>query len=168
MQRIATRMGFTLLFLAAVPVLSDSDGESVTGHVEFVNTTSGNHIRYSFHAIRHPDGTVTGEFEEHVESATGEFVRKTHGIEICLTVVGNLARVGGIITDSTGATAPPPGTEVYSTAVDNGEGDDDPPDLASPGGSLGAGSALRHCTTGLSRPLFPITAGNIQIRPSGL
>jgi hypothetical protein len=175
MLAIASRIGLTVLFVgamgalfavlgAAKPALADPEGESVSGHVEFVNTNSGNHIRYSFHAVRHPDGTVTGEFEEHVESATGEFVRKTHGIETCLTVTGNVARVGGIVTDGTGA-APPPGTEIYSTAVDNGEGENDPADLASPGGASGPGSALAHCSRGLARPLFPITAGNVQIRP---
>ena len=151
---------------AAAPALADSDvQESVTGHVQFVNTTSGNTIRYSLSAIRHPDGTVTGEFEEHVYSATGEFVRRTHGVNICFTIEGNMARTGGIVTEGEG-NAPPPGTEVFATVVDQGEGANDPPDLASPGGSGPPGSAVAHCTVGFRRSLFPIVAGNIQVRPA--
>ena len=150
----------------ATPAIADSDvQESVSGHVQFLNTTSGNTIRYSTHTVRHPDGTVTGEFEEHVYSSTGEFVRRTHGINICMTIVGNMARTGGIVTDGEGA-APPPGTEIFATVVDNGEGANDPPDLASPGGSGPPGTALAHCTVGFRRTLFPIQVGNVQVRPA--
>jgi len=151
---------------AAPPAVADSGvQESVTGHVQFVNTRSGNTLKLSISVIRHSDGTVTGEFEEHVYSATGEFVRRTHGFNICMTIVGNIARTGGIITQSEGV-APPPGTEVFATFVDNGEASNDPPDLAAPGGSGPPGTALAHCTVGLPRPLFPVDAGNIQVRPA--
>ena len=159
---------FALFSIVPAGVVADPDSQiSATGHVEFVNTTTQNHLRASFNAITHQDGTVSGEFEEHVESSTGDFVRRTHGIITCLTVSGNVARFGGVITESSGNAAPP-GTEIFATVVDNGEGANDPDDLASPGGSGNPGVALRHCTAGLFRPLFPITAGNVQVRPSGL
>ena len=60
-----------------------------------------------------------------------------------------------------------PDAEGFITLVDNGQGANDAPDLASPPG-VAPGSAFAHCTTGLPRPLFPVDHGNIQIRPSGL
>jgi hypothetical protein len=46
--------------------------------------------------------TATGEFESRVVTSTGEFVRRVHGMVICLTVTGNIARIGGIVTESSG------------------------------------------------------------------
>jgi hypothetical protein len=175
MKTLAKRVAFSTLLGAASALLAfgipkalgDPEAtESVTGHVAFVNSNTGNHVAYSLNPIKHQDGAVTGEFEEQVHSATGEFVRRTHGTWICLTVTGNVARAGGVVTEGSG-NAPPPGTEVFVTVVDNGQGANDPPDLASPGGS-GPGTAIVHCATGLRRPLFPVVLGNVQVRPTGL
>src|SRR5215510_14945595 len=118
--------------LLVVPGASLAAAESVTGHADFV-TATGFRFSYSFSAIRHADGSVSGQFENHVENAqTGEFLLKAH------------VRI------------------MFFTVVDNGEGDAASPDLASP---PALGLALPHCETGLPRPLFPITRGNIQVRP---
>jgi len=82
---------------------------------------------------------------------------------VCFTVTGNVARVGGIVERQVGGSTGP-GAEGFITVVDNGEGSNGVPDLASPPG-VAPGSALAHCTTGLPRPLFPIERGNIQVRP---
>ena len=92
-----------ILAVSAVtaPAMADSDvQESVTGHVDFVNPNSGNTVIYSLVAVRHANGTVSGEFEEEVYNAAGEFVRRTHGVHICLTITGNIARTGGVVTQS--------------------------------------------------------------------
>ena len=138
--------------------------ESVTGHVEFVNLFN-NHVRYSVNAIRHRDGSVSGEAEEHVETAAGVFIRRGHGTVTCFTLNGNIARIGGIV-DRTDAGVPP-GTEFFLTVVDNGEGANDPPDMATSPASGSPGVAARHCTMGIERPIFMIDRGNIQVRPSG-
>lgn len=139
--------------------------ESVTGHADFV-TASGFRFRYSVSAIRHADGSVSGEFENHVENAaTGEFVLMAHVDIVCFTVTGNIARIGGIVERQVGGSTGP-GAEGFITVVDNGEGGQDLPDLASPPG-VAPGSAFAHCATGLPRPLFPIERGNIQVRPAG-
>ena len=139
--------------------------ESVTGHAEFV-TATGFRFRYSFSAIRHADGSVSGEFENHIENAaTGEFVLLAHVDIVCFTVTGNIARIGGIVERQVGGATPPP-AEGFITVVDNGEGGQGVADLASPPG-VGPGSALAHCDTGLPRPLFPVEHGNIQVRPAG-
>lgn len=138
--------------------------QSVTGHAEFVNPNTGNRLRYSISAIRHSDGRVTGEVEEHVDvAATGAFVRKIHATVTCFTIVGNEARLGGVIDRAVLAVGEvPPGTEALMTVVDNGERAGDPPDRASPAIT---GPAQVHCATGLVRPLIPIERGNLQVRP---
>lgn len=139
--------------------------ESVTGHADFV-TPTGFRFRYSVNAIRHADGSVSGEFENHVEiAATGEFILMAHVDIVCFTVTGNIARIGGIVERQVGGTTGV-GAEGFITVVDNGEGADDLADLASPPG-VAPGAAFAHCATGLPRPLFPIERGTIQVRPAG-
>jgi hypothetical protein len=147
-----------------VTTAAADERESVTGHVDFVDTVTNLRFRYSVNAIRHQDGSVSGEFENHVVNATtGAFVLRAHVGIVCFTVNGNVARIGGIIEQAAGA-GPPPGLEGFITVVDNGEGGNAVPDLASPPG-VAPGSALAHCTTGLPRPLFPVEHGNVQVRP---
>jgi hypothetical protein len=156
------------LMLPSILVVSRATGvaaasgvtESVTGHADFV-TASGLHFSYSLSAIRHEDGSVSGQFENHVENAaTGEFILAAHVQILCFTINGNVARIGGVIERQFGIPAPP-GTEGFITVVDNSEGDAASPDLASP---PALGSAVAHCETGLPRPLFPVEQGNIQVR----
>lgn len=139
--------------------------QSATGHADIFGPVTGFHWVYSISAINHPDGTTTGEYEEHTYvTATGELVRKTHAHVTCLTVVGNTAYVGGVVDRSTDPTVVPDVTEGVLTLVDNGEGKNDPPDLASAPLGGGPGLAARHCTTHLRRALLPVEKGNIQVR----
>jgi hypothetical protein len=116
-------------------------------------------------AVRHKDGSVSGQFENHVENAaTGEFFLAAHVRITCFTINGNIARIGGVIERQTGIPAAP-GTEGFITVVDNGEGGSASADLASP---PGLGPAEQHCESGFPRPLFPVERGTIQVRPSGL
>ena len=162
---VVMQLAVTVPGRAVGPAAAQGVEESVTGHADFV-TISGFRFRYSVNAVRHQDGTVSGEFENHVTNATtGEFVLSAHVTIVCFTITGNIARVGGIVDHVKGGMTPP-GAEGFITVVDNGQGAGETPDLASPPG-VAPGSALAHCTTGLPRPLFPVENGNIQIRPSG-
>lgn len=162
-----------LVLCLAVPALLPSVAEarrrgveSVTGHAEIV-TPTGIRFSYSVNAIRHKDGRVSGEFQNRVENAiTGEFILRAHVDIVCFTITGNIARIGGIIERQEGGSPLPEDRQGFITVVDNGEGNDDLPDLASPPG-VGVGSAFLHCATGLDRPLIPIEHGNIQVRSSG-
>jgi hypothetical protein len=168
MSRLIRSMILAVVCVAAASWESPTEAnganeESVTGHAEFV-TATGIRFSYSLSAIRHRDGRVSGEFQNHVENAiTGEFILRAHVQIVCFTVSGNIARVGGLIERQEGG-APAAGQEGFITVVDNGEGADGVPDLASP---PALGSAFAHCDTGLPRPLFPIEHGNIQVRPFG-
>jgi hypothetical protein len=138
--------------------------QSLTGHAEFINPRNGNRVKMSVNAIRHVDGTTTGKVEQHIDIAsTGQFIRRAHSTVLCLTVVGNVARYGAVIDRIEGAGAPA-GTEIVGTAIDNGEGNNDAPDMATP---TAPGSAAAHCLTGIAPPLplFAVEHGNIQVRP---
>ncbi|HJZ71732.1 MAG TPA: hypothetical protein VKE51_08310, partial [Vicinamibacterales bacterium] len=67
----------------------------MTGHAEFINPNNGNRVRYSVNAIRHRDGSVSGEVEAHLVTPAGD-ITSGHGTVICFTLVGNIARIGGI------------------------------------------------------------------------
>jgi hypothetical protein len=103
--------------------------------------------------ITHADGSVRGLFHLRI------FVRFLGTVK-CMSVQGNVARVGLTITKSENPNLPP-GSEAYFTLVDNGEGQADPPDRLSP--PL-PGNAQRHCDVGLSAPLVDVLRGNFQVR----
>src|SRR2546428_654883 len=112
---LAVQFAFVLLSGWSLPeVAAQSAEDSVTGHVEFVSA-AGTLDSYSVSAIRHRDGTVSGEAEEHVRTPAGDFVRSGHATIICFTITGNIARIGAIVDHSTTV---PPGTEAFLTVVD--------------------------------------------------
>lgn len=110
--------------------------QSVTGHYQFVGIGTLNNFKYSIAAIRHEDGSVSGEVEERtVFDPTGDFVRSMHGDVKCFTIVGNMAFIAGIV-DRVESLAPNqenliPGAFFRLVVVDNGNGDDAPPDMGS-------------------------------------
>jgi hypothetical protein len=118
--------------------------------------------KYSNSAIRHADGTVSGQFE--LKSAQDGGLR-IHGDVVCFTIIGNMARLAGQI-DQSSTPSIPEGTYVIWTVVDNGEGQNDPPDLTSDfiGPFTGAGAAAFHCSTGINvGPFYPVQSGNLQV-----
>lgn len=125
--------------------------------------------RYSFVAQGTDPSTpvvAKGEFELMLSTVTG-VEQKFHGDVICMTVVGNRARIAGQIEKIwinnvqrpiTGA------THVIWTVVDNGEGAGSG-DTASPMFFNNATNALLHCTTGFAPVQLTPEQGNIQVQP---
>jgi hypothetical protein len=139
--------------------------QSVTGHYQFVGINTGNDFKYSVAAIRHDDGSVSGEFEERVLLAsTGEFIRQTHGTVTCFQIVGNMARIGGLVDQATDPRFLP-GTEFRLVVVDNGNGASDPPDLGSNARFGFPGTAQAFCDAGTAFNLEPVQHGNVEVRP---
>jgi hypothetical protein len=143
--------------------------QSATGHVEFIGRQGGEN-RYSFSAIKrvHPatgETIIQGETQYQSHRPDGSVI-DAHGTVICLEVDGNVARFGSAADHVTGV---PEGTPAfgYFTVVDNGEGANDPPDLASNIFAASEETVLQHCATGHVPPptLFPNLVGNIQVRP---
>jgi hypothetical protein len=143
-----------------------ADGkQSVTGHYQFVGINTGNDFKYSLSAIRHDDGSVSGEFEERVLLAsTGEFIRQTHGTVTCFRIVGNMARIGGLVDHATDPRFLP-GTEFRLVVVDNGNGASDPPDLGSNARFGFPGTAQAFCNAGTAFNLEAVQHGNVEVRP---
>lgn len=80
----------------------------------------------TFNAEKRADGTVTGYV--HVDRKD---LDAAWDIEVtCMSVVGNIAWIGGIMRNARGA-LPRDGMVSYFYVVDNGEGNADPPDEAS-------------------------------------
>ena len=152
--------------LTALP----GDKQSVTGHYEFVGANTHNDFKYSFSAIRHEDGSVSGEIEERTTfDPTGAFLRTMHGTVTCFTIVENMAFVAGFV-DKVESVVPGqenliPGAFFRLVVVDNGNGADDPPDL---GSNARFGDPLVQpgfCNNLVPFNLEPIQHGNVTIRP---
>ncbi|MGH7713715.1 MAG: hypothetical protein ACREOG_20700 [Gemmatimonadaceae bacterium] len=128
-----------------------------SGHIE-----AGDGLRnFTFHAMLRPDGSVEGSYRILRTDLSTEFA-----VDVtCLSVVGNQAWIGGIISAS-GSPGIIVGTVSYFYAIDNGEGDDAQPDIVSLARvNDRAGEDLLFCAT---RPtLLPprtVQFGNVQIR----
>ena len=92
-----------------------ANGPSALGHG---NLTAGGELRtFSFTAVTHKDGSVTGEAELINRSSGGEFQLAIN----CLSVSGNAAVVSGVVTNSDGPTNILGWTGVFSV-TDNGDG----------------------------------------------
>jgi len=142
--------------------------QSVTGHYEYSGSVTGNYFKYSLSAIRHADGSVSGEVEERLTvDATGEFVRRSHGTVTCLTVIGNRARIGFMFDSYEGEPVlPPDRTHGIITVVDNGEGANAiaPDSAANNPGGVTSERAQLFCDVGFDRPMRAVEHGNIQVR----
>ena len=136
--------------------------QRVTGHATILLPSFGNaEEKYSSSAIRHADGTVSGQFE--LKSAQDGGLR-IHGDVVCFTIVGNTARIAGRVEQSN-TTLVPEGTYVIWTVIDNGEGAKDPPDMTSDFfGPFNAAVAAAHCAVGFNlAPFLPVLDGNLQV-----
>ena len=135
--------------------------ERVTGHANILLANLGNaEEKYSNNAIRHADGSVSGQFQLKTEQANGGNI---HGSIVCFTITGNTARLAGLVEKSTTPLAPE-GTYLVWTVVDNGEGKNDPPDATSDFFPTTLAGALFHCNVGFNlAPFFPVLGGNLQV-----
>ena len=129
--------------------------ERVTGaaHMTLPQTATEH---YQFSAIRHHDGTVSGQFELYTTEVGGI---RIHGEVSCFLIQGNTAWIAGIITKSTEESFI--GLPARWMVTDNGEGANDPPDLSSDF-YLG-GNPQRFCTGVFTLPLLTVESGNIQV-----
>lgn len=150
----------------AAAARTDGGPQSATGHG---NLTVGGELRtFSFNAIRHQDGTVTGEWQ--LKSRATDVVM--HGEVTCLLAIARptqgAAFMGGVVTRVEGdAPGVSPGTPVVFSAFDNGEGNDNFADAMTLVQPTTPEVVARHCAIGLrvGGGAQPIEDGNIQVRP---
>lgn len=157
-MRLLYRAAFVLLLIFGTSSAMVAGGPSASGHG---NLTIGGELRtFSFTAVTHRDGTVTGQ---------GQLNNRQQGVKLhltidCLLVSGNTASVSGTVTSVSGPTAVQVGDRFIFRVVDNGEGSKAPPDTISLVFSFPP-SVMIDCKVPFVVPLLPIDGGNIQVRP---
>jgi hypothetical protein len=124
---------------------------SVGGH-DF--SDPGVNANFSLIAIQHGDGTVTGQWSDQFGHGDGGL----HIAVDCVTVVGNHAWVGGVVTESD--VPGQVGTRAYTEVVDNGTSANDPPDQISY--SYTGLNANFGCPT-IVLPLFAMPDGQVKV-----
>lgn len=113
----------------------------------------------TFTAVRLPNGSVTGHFNIH--SPTEGHIT---GRVLCFTIVGNTARIAGIVESADDFPAIVGGGAMW-TVVDTGEGND-PPDISSDiRYGVALETALDHCEVSQISAFELQRIGNIQINP---
>jgi hypothetical protein len=150
-------------FSASSANVQGATGERVTGNATILLPQFGNAMeRFSLSAIRHKDGTVTGEFEETSEQDGGQ---RIHAQVVCFGVTGRTARLAARI-DQTNVSFGPVGSYVVWSVIDNGEGAKSPPDQTTDVFFNGtAAQADFHCRTGFPlAPYFSSLRGNLQVQ----
>ncbi len=141
-------------------------GPAATGdaHILIFNGTTPE--RFEFSAVVAGTGSVAGEFQLFTAQAGGISV---HGSVTCLGISGNLARIGGVITESSLPAFV--GRPVLWEVVDNGEGVNAPPDQTSDFAAVQSADVVAtFCATGSGSlpfplPLMDVLQGNIQVFP---
>ena len=139
--------------------------QSAPGHGNL--TIRGELRTFSFNAIRHPDGEVTGQFQ--LKSRATDVI--IHGEVNCLLIIprpgGGAAFMGGVVTHTQGDPLGFfPGRPVVFSAFDNGEGANARiPDLLSLLIATTLVNVERQCTFGFGLGAGPVEDGNIQVRP---
>ena len=141
-------------------------GPAATGdaHILIFNGTTPE--RFEFSAVVTGAGLVAGEFQLFTEQAGGISIQ---GPVTCLGISGNLARIGGVITESSLPAFV--GRPVLWEVVDNGEGVNAPPDQTSDFAAVQSPDVVAtFCATGSGSLPFPlqlmdVLRGNIQVFP---
>ncbi|MBI4503503.1 MAG: hypothetical protein HY700_20375 [Gemmatimonadetes bacterium] len=132
---------------------------SATGDAHIIIFGGATPERFSFSALGHAGGEAHGQLELFSEQAGG--VRR-HGSITCITVVGDTARLGGVIDQSTDPRWLNRGA--LWTVVDRGEGANGAPDLTSDLLLTTPAQVAFHCASGFRMKLLPVEHGNIQVR----
>ena len=141
------------IFLIPATAAAPANNPSASGHGNV--TINGSLRTFSFNAVRHQDGSVTGQSEVNNRDLT---VRSHMEID-CMVITGNIATISGIITNSSDSNFN--GLPALFRVEDNGEGKNSPPDRI----SLVFFGPVPACTAAINVPLIPIDGGNIQVKP---
>jgi hypothetical protein len=137
---------------------SDNHGPSVNGMGRFYQGATLRVIHID--ARTNSDGTVTGHGSRNSVSPT-----QTLKIEFeidCLSVVGNVAIVTGILTNSTDPYYV--GRHFQYKVIDNGEGANAKPDQVTNMYNVGPNEPYLTCGQDAGWDLFDIEEGNFQVR----
>lgn len=154
----------TIIALApSTPAIALEGNPSATGHGAFQGG-KGQLVTFSFNAVQHQDGYITGEAEIHDLNDDSSI-----HIEINCVAFGvlkgdvNFATLSGIIKNATDADLV--GDIASFSVQDNGEGSQDPPDAISSLLIIPADKGCLNCQSVKPFSMSPTVKGNIQVRP---
>jgi hypothetical protein len=139
------------VLLIPTTAAAPAGNQSASGHGNV--TLNGSLRTFSFNAVRHQDGTVTGEAE--INNRDQDI--RTHIVIDCLTIIANNATMSGVVTETN--TPALLGAGVRFSVTDNGEGKNDPADKISLTFVGGPTCSVPFIGT------IPIEGGNIQVKP---
>jgi hypothetical protein len=139
---------------------SAASGSFAGGHGNWTNA-AGESVSRSFYARLMPDGTVSGEFIQHVTALDGTVRKNQSEIDCMHFLAPNDVVLSGVVKVNANPAAI--GQTQIFREVDNGEGE----------GSIDEQSPIffRQPSTGLDcrnlipTPITPIEGGNVQVRP---
>jgi len=154
---MALSAGFRHLSAAGKLAMTTGSGQIHVGDGDFRN--------FAFTARTNAAGVTTGETEGKSRVPNGH---RWHGTIDCLSVVGNVATMSGVVTNVDPADDAPGffvvGNHIRFQVVDNGEGKNAPPDTISLTQFAYTGAAALPCAGDVNLPQIPIEGGNVQVR----
>ncbi|HEY2851815.1 MAG TPA: hypothetical protein VGJ18_03165 [Gemmatimonadaceae bacterium] len=136
-------------------------GAQVTGDITVDLPGFNNALeRYSVSAVRHHDGSVSGELEETSQQQGGQ---RIHARVYCVTITGNTARLAARL-DQSNVPFGPVGSFVVWSVIDNGEGKSAPDQSTDLFFGGNEDNAKFHCATGFNlAPYFNSIRGNLTV-----
>ena len=149
----------------AAPEFSRTDqgstGAQVTGDIAIVLPDFNNSLeQYSVSAIRHRDGSVSGDLEETSQQQGGQHI---HARLVCVTVTGNTARLAARLEKSN-VPFGPVGSYVVWSVIDNGHGKARPDQTTDIFFGATEANAKFHCDTGFNlAPYYNSIRGNLEV-----
>ena len=158
-MKAALAVAASLTLLAAAQAVGAPGGvvHSATGSGHFM--TEGQLRTFTFSAIEHADGRVTGQAHFY-NRARGN---RVHFEVTCLNVVGNTAYMSGPVKNAKQSNEPENASGIWSVQ-DNGEGAGSPPDKVSFLAIIPASSGVANCRTAAPPPTNTVEEGNVQVR----
>jgi hypothetical protein len=141
-----------------------SSGPAASGHGNWFNA-AGEYVSRSFHGVTKADGTVEGQFVQHITALNGD-KRVNKGYINCLLILSPTEAVlSGVVEEN--ITPSLIGQTQIFRIQDNGEGSSDltdQPDQMSPLFFRTAESGI-DCQNFLPPVVTPIESGNLQVKP---
>ena len=159
-------LGFSVAAITIAALLLTVGSGVALAQVVALATGSGHiHVNselrtFTFNASTDTSGVTTGQTQAFNRS-TGS---KWHGSLDCLSVVGNVATMSGVVTDISPSTPPffVVGSHIQFQVIDNGQGQNAPPDLISLTFFFGTGFNP-GCTGTGTFATIPVEHGNVTV-----
>lgn len=139
----------------------DGHGAQVNGDITIALPDFDNALeRYTVSAVRHRDGSVSGELEETSQQQGGQHI---HARVYCVTVTGNSARLAARLEKSN-VPFGPVGSYVVWSVIDNGHGKRAPDQTTDIFFGGTEANAKFHCATGYNlAPYYNSIRGNLEV-----